>query len=84
MQQTMSCILSLTNCSTCSRCVVVLEIVSPLGPGSSTVLRVPMGGDVSTRNMVAVYFVFKSNQHCTSAASGGRTPARSAGMMKTK
>jgi len=57
MQQTMSCIFSLTNCSTCSRCVIVFEIVSPLGPGSSTVLRVPMGGDVSTRNMVTVYFV---------------------------
>ena len=56
VRHAISWIFSLTNWRDHSRLVIWAVCASPFGPGGrSTVLRVLMDGEVSTRNMVTVY-----------------------------
>jgi hypothetical protein len=54
--RTISCILSLTNCKAHSR--LVISIV-PSFPGNSTERSLPIEGEMSTRNIVTVYYSFR-------------------------
>ena len=56
-RRTISCILSMTYCKDHSRLVISITSGSlPFVPGISTSRVLPMDGDVSTRNIVTVYW----------------------------